>query len=88
MDEEQKAALNEVLNELARRALERPEAEVVYFQPDVRKAGGEYVKKRGRVRRIDEVARRIIFADGEKVAIDEVIRISLCAHGDEAADDA
>ena len=32
LDDEQKAAINEVLSELARRAPERPEAEIVFFQ--------------------------------------------------------
>ncbi|MFQ9805793.1 MAG: hypothetical protein ACLR07_04555 [Christensenellales bacterium] len=46
MSEEQKAAINDALMELLSRIRERPEAEIVYFRPDARKAGGECVTKR------------------------------------------
>ena len=42
MSEEQKAAIDKALAELLRRIKEKPEAEIVFFQPDARKAGGEY----------------------------------------------
>lgn len=82
LDEEQKAAINETLLELQRRAAERPEAEVVYFQPDKRKAGGRYVTKRGAVRRIDEVNRAVIFSDGERVAIEALVSAVICRKSD------
>ena len=82
LDDEQKAAINEVLSELARRAPERPEAEIVFFQPDERKAGGRYATKRGHVRRIDEVNREIFFADGERVAMETLVSAAICRKND------
>ena len=73
LDDEQKAAINEVLSELARRAPERPEA---------RKAGGRYATKRGHVRRIDEVNREIFFADGERVAMETLVSAAICRKND------
>ena len=78
LDDEQKTAINEVLSELARRASERPEAEIVFFQLDERKAGGRYVTKRGHVRRIDEVNREIFFADGERVTMEALVSAAIC----------
>ena len=79
LDDEQKAAINEVLSELARRVPERPEAEIVYFRPDARKAGGECVTKRGNVRRIDEANREMLFADGEKVQLESIVNATICS---------
>ena len=78
MSEEQKAAINDALMELLSRIRERPEAEIVYFRPDARKAGGECVTKRGNVRRIDEANREMLFADGEKVQLESIVNASIC----------
>lgn len=77
MSEEQKAAIDKALAELLRRIKEKPEAEIVFFQPDARKAGGEYAKKRGAVRRIDEVNRVICFTDGERIEIGAIVRLQI-----------
>ena len=77
MSEEQKAAIDKALAELLRRIEEKPEAEIVFFQPDARKAGGEYAKKRGAVRRIDEVNRVICFTDGERIEIGAIVRLQI-----------
>lgn len=79
MSEEQKAAINDALMELLSRIRERPEAEIVYFRPDARKAGGECVTKRGNVRRIDEANREMLFADGEKVQLESIVNASICS---------
>ena len=77
MSEEQKAAMDRTFSELMRRMGEKPEVEVTFFQPDTRKAGGRFVSKRGRLRRIDEANRVICFTDGERVEIDAVMRIEM-----------
>ena len=79
MSEEQKAAINDALMELLSRIRERPEAEIVYFRPDARKAGGECVTKRGNVRRIDEANREMLFADGEKVQLESIVNATICS---------
>ncbi len=53
------------------------EVSVKYFKPDTRKDGGEYLIHSGRVRRIDDVNRRIIFADGEAIDINSVFDIEI-----------
>lgn len=49
-----------------------PLVSVLYFVPDARKAGGEYLRAEGRVVKLDEYGRRIIFEGGLSVAIDAI----------------
>lgn len=41
-----------------------PEVCVTYFEPDLRKSGGAYQKITGRVKKIDDYEKAIIFDDG------------------------
>lgn len=54
---------------------ELPEVSVTYFLPDQKKAGGAYVKKQGRVRRLDEVEKKLVFFDGEEIDMEDVADI-------------
>lgn len=51
------------------------EIEATYFQPDEKKHGGVYVTKSGRVKKIDEYSRRIIFTDGGTIPIERLFSI-------------
>ncbi len=53
----------------------RPEITVTYFVPDSRKSGGEYVSYSGRLRRIDEYERSLVFEDGMKIGICDIVEI-------------
>ena len=53
----------------------KTQVETTYFVPNNRKSGGEYVTVTGRVRRIDEHNREIVFTDGVTVGIDDVYMI-------------
>ena len=50
--------------------------EVTYFVPDEKKAGGSYVTYRGALRRVDPVARTLIFAD-TTIAIDDISDVEI-----------
>jgi len=52
-----------------------PCIKVTYFKPDELKSGGEYVEYEGRIRRIDEVAKLMIFCDETEIQIDTVYEI-------------
>ncbi len=56
---------------------ERPEAEIVCFKADERKAGGSFVTVSGRVRKIDEYEGKLIMADGSVIAIENIYEIVL-----------
>ena len=56
-------------------AEERPAAEITYFQPDLRKDGGEYVTVTAPVKKMDLYLRQLVLADGNEVPMDEIIRL-------------
>ena len=50
---------------------------MTYYVPDNSKSGGEYVTVTGRVRRIDEHNREIVFVEDMTIAIDDVYMIKI-----------
>ena len=73
--EEEKLRINNTIVSLMERS-DREPVRITYFVQDKRKSGGSYVTRVGTVLEIDEFNRRIILNGGEKIAIDEIIRIS------------
>lgn len=55
--------------------LDSPTVTVTYFVPDERKSGGAYVTHTGVLKRVDEVERMVVFKDGLRVPLDEVMDI-------------
>ena len=54
---------------------DQPEIEVTYFKPDEKKKGGAYITSSGTLKRIDDVERVVIFVNGEKIAIPDILDI-------------
>ena len=75
LDDDRKAQLDEQLWLLKENQFRGPEIEVTYFWPDEKKSGGAYVTARGRVKKIDEYGRRIVFMDGTVILADRVFSI-------------
>lgn len=75
LDEDRKEQLDERLQLIRKHMEQRPECEIVYFQPDEKKDGGSYVTIRGRVKKIDEYRRRILFTDGTALPIEHIFSI-------------
>ena len=67
--------LERKLIDLAARISERPEISVTYFVPDARKEGGAYVTRTGTLKRIDELGRELVFADGVRIAVGDIISV-------------
>lgn len=55
--------------------LDSPMVTVTYFVPDSRKSGGAYVTHTGVLKRVDEVERMMVFIDGVRIPIAEIISI-------------
>ena len=72
LDEGGKALLDEKLRKIEEEIYDRPEVEITYFQPDLRKAGGAYLQKRGRVKKLDAYLRAVVFTDGVIIPIDDI----------------
>ncbi len=75
LDEYQKAELDLKLRYVMGNLEQNQEIMVVYFSPDMRKQGGAYVTKKGAVKAVREFERLMIFADGDAVALDEIVHI-------------
>ena len=73
LDEYRKEELNFKLNE----AKECPQTvyTITYFLPDLRKNGGEYVSKTGRIAKIDEYERIVIMDDGTEIPVNDILTI-------------
>lgn len=75
LDDALKELINYKLNQLNKVIKLKPEVEVTYFVPDIKKEGGAYLTKKGHIKRIDFINRLIKFTDNEKITIDEIITI-------------
>lgn len=67
-DEYEKSIINEKLRFLAELVSQHPVAEIVYFEPDKKKDGGEYVTVTGEVKKIDSVGQSVLMADGQRIS--------------------
>ena len=65
--------LNAKLNFIQEHIKERPEVTITYFQPDERKEGGSYITVSGKVRRIDEASKVLVFEDEKIICIGVIV---------------
>ena len=75
LSDEKKEQLDEQLQLLKENLNQKPECEIIYFQPDGKKQGGAYVATRGIVKKIDEYGHQIIFTDGTVLPIEYIFSI-------------
>ena len=75
LDEGRKTELDEQLRLLKENQSQRPEIEVTCFQPDLKKSGGTYVTVRGRVKKVDEYNRQVVFTDGTVFSMENLYSI-------------
>ena len=55
--------------------MEQIQVTATYFEPDALKGGGAYRTHTGTLRRIDEYARTLVFTDGARVPVDDLLEI-------------
>ena len=72
LDEEALTALDRKYQILMDTLDDAPEVTIIYFQPDERKAGGQYVSATGTVKKVDTFGRRILLQDGTRIPLDSV----------------
>ena len=75
LTEGEKEILNDTLLGIMERIAEQPEIGVTYFVPDQRKAGGAYIRRTGRVKKIDPCGRSILMTDGTVIAMEQIIKL-------------
>ena len=82
LDEDTRAMLDLKQQILADRIAERPEISVVWFRPDEKKDGGQYVTTVGQLKKVDDIERILRLADGTTIPLDDVLELrSNCFHG-------
>ena len=72
LDEEALTALDRKYQLLMDTLDDAPEVTIIYFQPDERKSGGQYVSATGTVKKVDTFGRRILLQDGTRIPLDSV----------------
>ena len=75
LDENEIQLLNEKLSMVYESLDQHPEVEVTYFIKDSRKDGGKYVTMEGCVKKMDLYQQLLIFDDGTKVSVEDVVEI-------------
>lgn len=67
----------EDLDRKLRELKEREIARILYFSPDTKKQGGAYLEHKGRVKRVDLVAGKIVFYGGIEILIERIFDVEL-----------
>ena len=72
LSEDIRAELDRKQALLLERLAEQPEIIATWFCPDGRKDGGAYITTKGRLRKIDLSARRMVLTDGTEITLEEI----------------
>ncbi len=75
LSEEEKDVLGRKLQYLLEKLNEHPELTVIYFVHDAKKSGGEYVEKKGKIKKIDELECWMMLTDGTKIPLSDIADI-------------
>ncbi|MGI6141895.1 MAG: hypothetical protein ACOYEH_09240 [Caldicoprobacterales bacterium] len=76
LGEHEKQALDQKLRIIVDQLEDFPQVSIKYFIPDSKKAGGQYVKVSGSVKKVDEYERLLIMSNDIKIPIEEIIEIN------------
>lgn len=77
LDENSKELLDFRLQQLQEHLSEQLSVTVTYFCPDEKKAGGAYETVAGRVKRVDAYAGELVFTDGRKVELRNIVEMEV-----------
>lgn len=69
--------INEKLNYLIQNKMLDSYVSITYFVKDLKKDGGKYYKYNGKIKKIDNMNKKITLNNLEKVSIDDIINIEL-----------
>ena len=77
ISEDMKMELNRKIKEIAENVNKPTEIAIVYFKPDNKKDGGEYITTVSGIQKIDEYRRVIVTENENEIPIDDIIQIYL-----------
>ena len=72
LGEDVRALLDQKQRILSEHIKEHPEITVTWFQPDTKKAGGEYRTVAGALKRIDGAEQVLVLTDGTRIPMEDV----------------
>lgn len=75
IDENAKYLLDETISNILENINLHPKIRICYFVPDLKKSGGSYQMKTARVKKVDSIEGQIIFTDGIKVPLKDIVEI-------------
>ena len=77
LSEDERAILDRNLQIILKCINDNPVIRVVYFDEAVNKLGGEYIVYCGKMKKIDELLRIIVFVDGKKIHINSILQLEV-----------
>ena len=75
LDEDTRAELDRKQAVLLEHMDEQPEITITWFQPDERKDGGAYLTATGRLKKLRELERLLVLADGTEIPLEDVVAL-------------
>ena len=75
LDEDTRAELDRRQAVLLEHMDEQPEITITWFQPDERKDGGAYLTATGRLKKLRELERLLVLADGAEIPLEDVVAL-------------
>lgn len=76
LDEMEKNRLDEKLRILQQEILNKNVVEITYFQKDEQKEGGEYLRIKGVVKKIDGYKLQLVMEDDKIIKVDDILQIT------------
>jgi len=77
LNDEQIESINQQIHLIIENIKSVPMARITYFVPDDKKEGGKYVTIEANIRRIDEVQKQIILANGNCIEVSDLFSIEM-----------
>ena len=82
LDEDRKQEIDRQISYLQQHLLDTVPVKIIYFVPDEKKDGGQYVTTTGQLKKFDDIERTLRFADGTTIPLDDVLELrSDCFRG-------
>ncbi len=76
LDEDEKELVNAKLQYFTQEENHGKEVTITYFKEDEKKEGGSYVNYSGVLKKVDLYERKVIFQDGVRISLDDILDIS------------
>ena len=75
LSEDAKSLLDVQLQGIREKIDLNPEIRIVYFDENANRLGGRYVLHSGKVKKIEEYPAMLVFLEGKKVSIEDIVQI-------------